>query len=136
MDSILEAHLLLSFFITSFYNMSIPVENVILTRDTVPTVEQKQHWFIKEVVGTFSEQDLSEFSEFITVKSRLHFAGQMWVMLDCGQTRRFYTSTLDIKSVKNEIKYLMRACYNEDDELMKQNVRLVLEYYRELVGMC
>jgi hypothetical protein len=118
--------------------MSIPT-NVIFksfSQEELETLckENKLDFFL-EICGALQKEEVKKVCNFLIKSANIEFDGNnetVWLLIGCPELRQFGAIG---KPIKDETKRLMKMCFNEDDDVMKENFMTVLNHLRSLVGI-
>ena len=97
--------------------------------------EEESLKFFSEISGALREDQVKKVCEFLTDSANIEFDGNsktFWLLSNCFELRQFGAVG---KPIKDETKRLMRMCFNEDSDIMKNNFMTVLVYLRNLVSV-
>jgi len=88
--------------------------------------------FFLEISGALQKEKVCDF---LTKSCKIEFDGNdktFWLLFSCPELRKFGAIG---KQIKDETKKFMRMCFNENENIMKENFMTVLFYLRRLVNV-
>ena len=97
--------------------------------------EEESLKFFLEISGALQKEEVEKVCDFLTKSCKIEFDGNdntVWLLLSCPELRKFGAIG---KPIKDETKRFMRMCFNENENIMKENFMIVLVYLRSLVSV-